>query len=210
MTDRTPGVEPTIELVAELLADPACGYHDEHRWDVSAGANAEGVITIRITPYSLPIEDSEPCPVRHFRAVVVEGETAPIVLERVTDLDMEELEGGGAADLDVPVADAPVELPVDVARELTYLDIGASFDGWTVVANEEQGHGRWVSHHRLVIRNEAGEHFAADYSQGLTEYQGIRPWDEQATVVFHPVRPRTQVVRMVQWEPPEQGEGGAR
>lgn len=106
---------------------------------------------------------------------------------------------------DAPVADGPVTLPVGDARELTYLGVGQGFDGWTVVADDEVDHSRWESHHQLVIRDADGRHYAAPYSQGLTEYQDTRPWEDQKTVTFHPVVPRSRVAVAVEWVAPEQG-----
>lgn len=103
-----------------------------------------------------------------------------------------------------PVADRPATLPAEDARELAYLGVGQGFDGWTVVADDEVDHSRWESHHQLVIRDADGRHYAAPYSQGLTEYQDTRPWEDQKTVTFHPVAPRSKVVHVVEWVAPEQ------
>lgn len=100
------------------------------------------------------------------------------------------------------VAAEPVVLDRHTARQLAYTSVGKTFNEWTVVANEEGDHGRWESHHRLVIRNEAGEHFAAWYSKGLTEYQDTRPWEEESEAVFEPVQRRVKVVEQVEWVKP--------
>jgi len=103
---------------------------------------------------------------------------------------------------DQPVAAEPVVLDRMDARELAYTSVGESYAGWTVVANEEVDHGRWESHHRLIVRNEAGEHFAAWYSKGLTEYQDTRPWEYETEARFEPVQRRVKVVEQVEWVKP--------
>jgi hypothetical protein len=109
-----------------------------------------------------------------------------------------------------PVADGPVTLDVEEAIDvLDHQGIEGGFNGWTVVADDEVDHGRWESHHRLVIRNERGEHFAANYRQGLTEHQDTGPWEDEETVTFHPVAPRTRLARVTEWGTPEQS-GGAQ
>lgn len=98
-----------------------------------------------------------------------------------------------------PVAAGPVDLDAQVARELAYLSEGVSDGGWTVVENEQFGSGRWESHHTLVIRNAAGEHFRSTYSRGLTEYQDTGPWEGEKSARFDPVERRVKVVQVVEW-----------
>lgn len=99
-----------------------------------------------------------------------------------------------------PVAAGPVELDVKVARDLAELGVGRSIDGWTVVDDEEGEARRWVVGHTLIIRNEAGEHFAGYYDVGLTEVQETEPWERVAK--FVPVERRVSVVRSVGWVTP--------
>ncbi|MFC4014693.1 hypothetical protein ACFOY2_46235 [Nonomuraea purpurea] len=63
-------------------------------------------------------------------------------------------------------------------------------------------HTRWESHHSLIIRNEAGEHFQGHYRQGLTEYQDTKPWEYEKTARFDPVVRRARVVRVHDWVTP--------
>ena len=56
--------------------------------------------------------------------------------------------------------------------------------GLTVELNEQIDSRRWVSVHRLVIRDKDGKFWAATYDQGLTEYQDSRPFEDQAEVEF--------------------------
>lgn len=78
MSDRIPAVEPTAELVAEMLTESDNDYHDGHQWQPSISADGN-VVSITITPYTV---DGDECPEREFRAVVVEGDQPPIVLSR--------------------------------------------------------------------------------------------------------------------------------
>lgn len=174
-TPETPvaSTPPTPENVAEMLTSGDNDYHDGNNW--KPGLYADGnVLHIRITPYSEPDEDDlEDEPVKlddvHFRAVVAE----------------------------VPahaVADKPVNLPADLARDLAYGDPGDSVEGYTVVANEHIDTRRWESVHRLVIRNERGEHFMDTYRRGLTEYQDNGPYEGERQATFTPVAPYFKVV----------------
>lgn len=102
-----------------------------------------------------------------------------------------------------PVAAEPVELPAELARELAYGDPGDSTEGWTVVTNDYIDKSRWESIHRLVIRNEAGEHFSDTYRRGLTEYQDSGPYESQSTATFTPVVPQHKVV--TEWKTAPKG-----
>lgn len=93
----------------------------------------------------------------------------------------------------------PVELNADLARALAAGDPGNRIDGWTVAANTLDGLKNWSSLHTLVIRNEAGEHFARGYECGLTERQTWDPWEGDTHVVFDPVERQTKVVEAVEW-----------
>ncbi|TYB69663.1 hypothetical protein FXF51_05745 [Nonomuraea sp. PA05] len=94
MSDITPekvaATPPTPENVAEMLTSGDNDYHDGNYWHPSIGA-AGNVVHIGITAYS---EDGEKLPEQHFRAVVVEGETVPIVLEAPAELGMGWHDGG--------------------------------------------------------------------------------------------------------------------
>lgn len=157
----------TPEVVAEFLTTGDNEYVEDT--GAKAGVYSEGpVVHITVTPKRADrTVDHENA--KHFRAVVVEV-PAPAV------------------------ADEPVKLPADLARELAYGYAGDDIDGWTVVVNEYVATTRWSSTHRLVIRNEAGEHFADIYRRGLTENQERRPYEDVVTATFSPVVPRIKVV----------------
>ncbi|MGA4995972.1 hypothetical protein [Nonomuraea bangladeshensis] len=106
-----------------------------------------------------------------------------------------------------PAAAEPVHLAPEIARELTYLSPGENHEGWTVVDKEEDGHTRWESHHSLIIRNEAGEHFQGHYRKGLTEYQDTKPWEYEKTARFDPVVRRPRVVQVFDWVTPAKDAG---
>jgi hypothetical protein len=67
---------PTPENVAEMFTEGDNDYHDGYGWHPSLSADGN-VIKIGIEAHD---EEGERLPEVHFRAVVVEGETAPIVL----------------------------------------------------------------------------------------------------------------------------------
>lgn len=81
--EKVAATPPTPENVAEMLTSGDNDYHDGNYWHPSIGA-AGNVVHIGITAYS---DDGDKLPEKHFRAVVVEGEESPIVLERpdITD-----------------------------------------------------------------------------------------------------------------------------
>ncbi|SET51696.1 hypothetical protein [Nonomuraea wenchangensis] len=91
MSDITPekvaATPPTPENVAEMLTMGDNDYHDGNYWHPSIGA-AGNVVHIGITPYADDDEGTK-LPEVHFRAVVVEGEQTPIVLERPATLEVE-------------------------------------------------------------------------------------------------------------------------
>ena len=88
---------PTPENVAELLTEGDNDLHDGNGW--KPGLSATGnVVRISITPYD---EDGNVLDDAHFRAVVVPGETVPIVLERPAEPGLCWDEDGG--DLILPI-----------------------------------------------------------------------------------------------------------
>lgn len=92
-----------------------------------------------------------------------------------------------------------VILDAETARELAYGEAGDEHEGWTVVENEEIDHSRWESIHTLVIKNEDGEYYSADYRQGLTESQDTRPWEYEKTVTFDQVVPATKTIEVTEY-----------
>lgn len=86
-TPETPvaATPPTPENVADMLTSGDNDYHDGNYWKPSIGADGN-VVHIGITAYS---EDGDRLPEVHFRAVVVEGDETPIVLEWPNELGMQ-------------------------------------------------------------------------------------------------------------------------
>lgn len=166
---------PTPDNVAEMLARGDNDYHDGNDWWPSV-SSAGSVVGIEITPIGTDYE-TKLSPVL-FEAHVFAVEPAP------------------------PVASAPVELDVKVARDLVEVGTGRSIDGWTVVDDEEGEARRWVVGHTLIIRNEVGEHFAGYYDVGRTELQETEPWEDERVARFDPVERRVSVVRSVGWVTP--------
>jgi hypothetical protein len=190
ITPETPvaATPPTPKNVAEMLTETDNDFHDGNNW--KPGLYAEGnVVHIRITPYSEPDEDDlDDEAVKlddvHFCAVV-----APVPAHAV--------------------AGKPVKLPADLACELAYGNPGDDMEGWTVVANDYIDKTRWTSTHRLVIRNEQGEHFMDTYRRGLTESQETSPYENEAQATFTPVAPSFKVVTTWKAAKSEQGGGAA-
>lgn len=87
---RTPVTRPTPENVAESLTSDDNVYHDGYEWTPSLTADGN-VVRIGITPTDAGGMD---CDEVQFRAVVVEGEETPIVLERPDELGLSWDDGG--------------------------------------------------------------------------------------------------------------------
>jgi len=87
----------------------------------------------------------------------------------------------------------PITIPAETARELAYKGVDGTADGYTVVAVEDLGNRRWESLHRLVIRDEHGQHYADTYTVGLTQDQGWGPWEHDYEARFEPVFPQARV-----------------
>ncbi|MEU6725572.1 hypothetical protein ABZ917_17845 [Nonomuraea wenchangensis] len=134
----------------------------------------------------------------HVKVVPDNGEAATIFRALVVEVPV------------YAVAAAPVTLPAETARQLAYGYAGDDIDDWTVVVNEYTGRTRWSSTHHLVIRNEAGEHFADTYRRGLSESQETRPYEDVSTATFTPVVPEIKVA--TEWVTPKAAQaeqGGA-
>ena len=58
----------------------------------------------------------------------------------------------------------------EVLEELTYLSIGSTLEGVTVMETEFQDSGRWSEHWRLVVKV-GGEYYAINYELPSTEMQ---------------------------------------
>lgn len=94
MSEITPepvaATPPTPENVAEMLTSGDNDYHDGNYWHPSLSSDGD-VVQIGIEAYS---EDGDKLPEVHFRAVVVEGDTTPIVLEPPAELGIQWDDGG--------------------------------------------------------------------------------------------------------------------
>ena len=101
---------PTPENVAEMLTSGDNDYHDGNDWHPSLSRDGN-VVRIEITPVG---EDYEThLPVEHFQAVVVPGETVPIVLERPAEPGLSWDDEGG--DLIAAIATGIRMWPPDTA-----------------------------------------------------------------------------------------------
>ncbi|MFF0864211.1 hypothetical protein ACFYUV_20805 [Nonomuraea sp. NPDC003560] len=97
--EKVAATPPTPENVAAMLTSGDNDYHDGNYWHPSIGSIGN-VVHIGITPYADDDEGTK-LPEVHFRAVVVEGETDPIVLPRPdTSFLGLDFEGGAFGDDD--------------------------------------------------------------------------------------------------------------
>ncbi|MEV4179893.1 hypothetical protein AB0J28_00420 [Streptosporangium canum] len=161
---------PLTPPTPENVATMASDALHIYGWDLSQDGN---VVKIGIGPFG---DDDKPLlPGMNFQAHVFQVPPAP------------------------PIAAEGVKIDADIARKLAYTSIGKTFEGWTVVEREDIDTTRWESHHWMVIRNEAGEHYGATYSKGLTEYQDTRPWQDDTIALFESVSRQTTVVQVHSW-----------
>jgi hypothetical protein len=56
--------------------------------------------------------------------------------------------------------------------------------GLEVEAKVQEGSRRWVSMHRLIVKDRDGHLWSSAYEQGLTEYQDTRPFEDLDAVTF--------------------------
>jgi hypothetical protein len=56
--------------------------------------------------------------------------------------------------------------------------------GLTVESNEQIDAKRWMSVHRLIVKDKDGRLWSADYEQGLTENQDGKPFEYDDEVTF--------------------------
>lgn len=166
---------PTPENVADMLTAGDNDYDDGADWWPSLTAD-RNVVYVGITPVGQDYETKLPKVLFEAHVFAVEPPT--------------------------PVAGEPVELSAELARELADSDVGDAVEGWTVVVNEYVEKQRWESVHRMIIRNEAGEHYLDTYTRGLTERQDTRPWEYEGVASFEPVECRARVVRSLEWVTP--------
>jgi hypothetical protein len=81
-------------------------------------------------------------------------------------------------------------ISTQLARELVYEE--TTIDGVTHVAIQDEGSGRWMSYHLLVVQfaDEPGKFFGASFEQGLTESQDTYPFEDFGDEVrFEEVEP---------------------
>lgn len=69
------------------------------------------------------------------------------------------------------------------ARELLYSREDPDL-GLAVELDEQVESRRWVSIHRLIIKDEDGRFWETFYERGLTEYQDIEPFEEECEAEF--------------------------
>jgi hypothetical protein len=86
------------------------------------------------------------------------------------------------------------------------------YGGWTenprldYVATVDQGSGRWESYHLLVVKDEDGKLWGAEYSSGLTENQGTGPFDDlddSDEIEFKPVEAKEVTTVTYEFAKPE-------
>ena len=77
-----------------------------------------------------------------------------------------------------------MKLTRDQALDLLYYGESGELPGYAREATVQTGTSRWCSHHQLVIRDEHGNLWAADYALGLTEYQDVDEFDGEEEISF--------------------------
>ncbi|MEU9795052.1 hypothetical protein AB0E27_31455 [Streptomyces sparsogenes] len=80
-----------------------------------------------------------------------------------------------------------VKIAAQDARDLLDGDGAAGFE---YVTDVRTGEGRWHELRQLIVRDQAGQLYASDYEDGLTEYQEGDRWYYQEFAEFYPVRER--------------------
>jgi hypothetical protein len=74
-------------------------------------------------------------------------------------------------------------LAPDIARELTWFNQDTEL-GLEVEAREHIEDRRWVSVHRLILKDRDGKFWATTYERGLTEMQDGQPFEYATEVEF--------------------------
>jgi len=77
-----------------------------------------------------------------------------------------------------------VKLTRDQALDLLWDGECGELPGYAREATVQVGSGRWVSYHQLVIRDDHGNLWAADYALGLTEHQDIDEFNGEEEIDF--------------------------
>lgn len=97
-----------------------------------------------------------------------------------------------------------------IPRDLLYNDWGIPWEpndeiGAAVVDTIDNGSGRWESYHTVIfIAPDDGFVYSADYTQGLTEYQDQRPWEDETTVTITRVANAPKTIVINNWVPVEE------
>lgn len=84
-----------------------------------------------------------------------------------------------------------IVMDVEDARDYAYSLKGHSFDGFTVVRNDQTDSSRWSAIYELVLeRDGVNEFYATSYQRSLTEMQYQQPFeDEGEEITFNQVWP---------------------
>ena len=77
-----------------------------------------------------------------------------------------------------------MKLTRDQALDLLWDGECTDLPGFAKVAESQTGSGRWCSYHQLVISDDYGNLWAADFERGLTEMQDIDPFEDEEEVEF--------------------------
>jgi hypothetical protein len=80
-----------------------------------------------------------------------------------------------------------LKLTGEHARALTWGETGPELN-LTIELDEYTGSRRWVSEHRLIVKDGDGRLWAANYERGLTECQDSKPFEDQVEVEFTEVK----------------------
>jgi hypothetical protein len=81
-------------------------------------------------------------------------------------------------------------------KKQVLLDLGLPYEG--VIEDQLIRMSRWMAYHRVIFLFE-GQHYYAEYHEGLTEYQDERAWDHEDEIECTPVKQVT--VSRSEWWP---------
>lgn len=100
-----------------------------------------------------------------------------------------------------------------IDRDTLYNVWGVPFDpdeeaGVKVIEIIDGDHGRWESYHSVIfVAPDDKTTYEANYSQGLTENQDQRPWEDDDEVTLTQVESRQRVSTVTDWIPVKYGTG---
>lgn len=76
----------------------------------------------------------------------------------------------------------------EISKDSYYLMDEGDYDGFKVIAIEDNGSGRWSTHMSTIIELPSGRLYSIDWESGLTEYQENEyPWNSSGRWHHEPI-----------------------